>query len=66
MDLEESRRRELDLPDPTPEPEDGGSDETEPWGVRHPRRKLRHRLRLYHEFLDRLGYDRGRDERGED
>ena len=65
MDVEEGRRQGLDLPDPTPEPEDGDSDETEPWGVKRPGRKLRHRLRLYHELLDGLGYNRDRDERSE-
>jgi hypothetical protein len=55
MDLEEGQRRGFGIPDRSPEiPED---ERVEPWGW-HSKiapRHIRRRLRLYREFLERLG-----------
>jgi hypothetical protein len=53
MDLTEGNRRNIRLPDPTPEiPED---DQTEPWGWgdKEMPRYVRRRLKRYREFLER-------------
>jgi hypothetical protein len=61
MDLDEGRRRGLEEREPTQ-----GVDEDErmePWGLRdkRPSRHIRHKLRLYREFLEGLG-DRDGDQ----
>jgi hypothetical protein len=58
MDSDEGERRGFRLPEPTREvPED---ERVEPWSWRDkfPPRHIRQRLRLYREFVERLG-DRG-------
>jgi len=58
FDSGELERGEIDLELPEPSPEPDEEDQGEPWGLRAGTRKhlrARGRLKLYREFLERIG-----------
>ena len=54
---------ELERREPTEEPDE--DDQVEPWASSKRHLLAGRRLRAYRDFLDGLGYDRERDERGD-